>query len=739
MLQLNCKWFFDNSQILMNRSFLFFSLFFIHGSFLTLYAQEKLKKEIDLQEVMVDGKRYKNAMEGPLSVNYIHIDSLQKFQGGSLMQTLSRIPGVGSIGIGASQSKPQIRGLGFNRVITVENGVKHEGQQWGLDHGLEIDQYSVGSAEIIKGATSFMYGSDAIGGVIRLSSLKETQEDGLKGSLNLIAKSNNSTLGSSVQFVGKEGKFVFGGGLTHLNYGDYRVPTDTVYVYNYAVGLKDNYVRNTAGRETDFQIKGGYVTEKFSSIFYLSSYDTKIGFFANAHGLEPRGVNTALYDKSNRDILYPSQKVNHFKVINRNYIEKDDQKIWIDIGYQRNNRKEFNHYVAHGYMPAIFPDNMGIPEDLERLYDKDIYSINVKDQFTKGPHQITLGGSGEIQNNNIGGWGFLIPEYRQSSAGAFVHDQYSIDKNTILYAALRYDYNHNQSKAYRDWFESATADGAKEKILRADNISKTFNSLVWGLGVARQFGDIETKFNVGKSFRNPATQEFASNGVNYHYYSYDIGNRNLSPEQSYQADLSIGWRRETADIMLTPFYNYFSNYIYLNPTSRFDQFHGAGNQIFEYSESKVRRFGGEINANFRLAKNWKLALLGEYVKSKQLSGAKKGYTLPFSPAPSVLIGLDWSPKISQYLNSTYFAIDCKWTAEQNNIVPPEDKSPSYTLFNFRAGTDLKLNNSVVQLRFQIQNLFDTKYMDHTSFYRLIALPEQGRNIVLSARVPFGKN
>src|SRR5690606_38629011 len=113
---------------------------------------------------------------------------------------------------------------------------------------------------------------------------------------------------------------------------------------------------------------------------YLSSYDTKIGFFANAHGLEPRGVNTALYDKSNRDILYPSQKVNHFKVINRNYIEKDDQKIWIDIGYQRNNRKEFNHYVAHGYMPAIFPDNMGIPEDLERLYDKDIYSINVKDQ-----------------------------------------------------------------------------------------------------------------------------------------------------------------------------------------------------------------------------------------------------------------------------------------------------------------------------------------------------------------------
>ncbi|MDM1296692.1 TonB-dependent receptor [Sphingobacterium sp. N143] len=722
----------------MSRSFLLFSLFFIQGSFLNLYGQEKLEREIDLQEVRVDGNRYKHAMEGPLSVSYIHIDSLQKFQGGSLMQTLSRIPGVGSIGIGASQSKPQIRGLGFNRVITVENGIKHEGQQWGLDHGLEIDQYSIGSAEIIKGPSSFMYGSDAIGGVIRLSSVQEPEEDGVNGSLNLIAKSNNGTLGSSAQFVAKEGKFVFGGGITHLNYGDYRVPTDTVYVYNYAVGLKNNYVRNTAGRETDFQIRGGYITERFSSIIYLSNYDTKLGFFANAHGLEPRGVNTALYDKSNRDISYPSQKVNHFKIINRNYFETDDQKIWIDIAYQRNNRKEFNHYVAHGYMPAVFPDNMGIPEDLERLYDKSIYSIHVKDQFTKGSHQITVGGSAEIQHNHIGGWGFLIPEYDQRAAGLFAHDQYSIDQNTMLYAALRYDYSHNQSKAYRDWFESETEDGTRDKILRAEHTSKTFNSLVWGLGLAKQFGTIEAKLNIGKSFRNPATQEFASNGVNYHYYSYDIGDRNLSPEQSYQADLSIGWRKEAADIVITPFYNYFSNYIYLNPTSRFDQFHGAGNQIFKYSESKVLRYGGEINANFRFVKDWKLEVLGEFVKSKQLSGSKKGYTLPFSPAPSVLIGLDWYPKIHQFLNGTYFAVDCKWTAEQNNIVPPEEKSPSYTLFNFRAGTDFKVNNSVVQLRFQIQNLLDTKYMDHTSFYRLIALPEQGRNLILSARVPFGK-
>jgi len=84
----------------------------------------------------------------------------------SLMQTLRKIPGVSTITIGSGQSKPVIRGLGFNRVSVVQNGIKHEAQQWGNDHGLEIDQYAVEDVQIIKGPASLLYGSDAIGGVI---------------------------------------------------------------------------------------------------------------------------------------------------------------------------------------------------------------------------------------------------------------------------------------------------------------------------------------------------------------------------------------------------------------------------------------------------------------------------------------------------------------------------------------------------------------------------------------------
>ena len=59
------------------------------------------------------------------------------------MQSLRGIPGVKAMSIGSGQSKPTIRGLGFNRMVVTEDGIKHEGQQWGDDHGLEIDQFAI--------------------------------------------------------------------------------------------------------------------------------------------------------------------------------------------------------------------------------------------------------------------------------------------------------------------------------------------------------------------------------------------------------------------------------------------------------------------------------------------------------------------------------------------------------------------------------------------------------------------
>ena len=114
-----------------------------------------------LQGVTVSGQRQRDfQMRSSQSAVQVSHDYLQQHFSGSLMQTLEGIPGVKAMAIGSGQSKPTIRGLGYNRMVVSEDGIKHEGQQWGDDHGLEIDQFAVDHAEVIKGPAALLYQVD---------------------------------------------------------------------------------------------------------------------------------------------------------------------------------------------------------------------------------------------------------------------------------------------------------------------------------------------------------------------------------------------------------------------------------------------------------------------------------------------------------------------------------------------------------------------------------------------------
>jgi len=676
------------------------------------------------------------------SLNVIVVDAnfIQRNLGGSLMKSLERLPGIKTIGIGSGQSKPLIRGLGFNRVVVVDKGIKHEGQQWGADHGLELDQFAAGEVELIKGAASFAYGSDAIGGAIDVKPRAIPVPHSLGGSADLIGKTNNNLYGSSLNLQGRNQRWFFDGRATYQNYGDYRVPAGEVYVYDYAVRLHNNQLRNTAGRETSLHLNTGYVSDHFRSIFYVSNVYSKSGFFANAHGLEPRRVDETLHDRSSRDIQMPRQEVNHFKIINHSEYEVQGHRLELETGFQHNFRQEFSQYVNHGYMPPLYPEDLSIPADLEREFNKHVYSANLRDNITLGKHTLKYGLNVEQQQNDIYGWSFLVPAFRQSTAGAFVYDKLKLNDELLLHGALRYDHGSIKMMAYQDWFAStATAEGVTttEKLYRSTDLQRNFNSLVWSAGLNyTPDGAFSLKANIGKSFRMPIAKELGANGVNYHYFSYERGDPDLSPETSYQADLSLEWASDRWSVQLSPFYNYFPNYIYLNPTAEHDYFYGAGNQVFQYAQSSVERFGGELLVKYQFLQGLSTEILAEYLYAKQLSGDKKGYTLPFSPPASALFNLTWSPKLNGLLQNSYLSADYRITASQNHIVPPEKKTRGYRLINMQAGTQIRLQGQPLMLSLQAQNLLNTRYLNHTSFYRLIELPEAGRNIVLSLRVPF---
>jgi iron complex outermembrane receptor protein len=704
----------------------------------------KLKPEVTELKTVEISSNARNIRENSeaRSIDLVDQRFIQQHLGGSLMQTLDRLPGINNIGIGSGQSKPLIRGLGFNRVVVVDKGIKHEGQQWGADHGLEIDQFATGEIEVIKGPSSFIYGSDAIGGAINLKPVAVTMNLGLAGSINLIGKTNNDHYGTSINLLGSNKKWFFDSRITYQNYADYRVPTDTVYVYDFAVGLHQNRLRNTAGRETGLHFNTGYADEHFKTSLHASNTYAKSGFFANAHGLEPRRVDQTLHDRSNRDLLSPYQRVNHFKLISRTEIKHANSKTEVELGFQRNFRQEFNHYINHGYMPPIYPADLPIPQHLEREYDKFIYSGNLRHSFNIRQHQLQIGLNTDYQDNSINGWSFLIPGFQQLNTGLFVYDKYVVNHHLILHGALRYDYGYIQFEGYEDWFTSEQKEGNTttiERLTRAANFSRDFNSFVWSGGINYNPSKFGFKINIGKSFRMPIAKELAANGVNYHYFSYEKGNANLNAEIAYQADLGISYTEKKWSLSFSPFYNYFPNYIYLNPSPYHDYYYGAGNQVFEYTQSRVMRYGAELKVNYQLLPSLGTEFLGEYLYSEQLSGNKKGFTLPFSPAPSALINLTWSPKLSDKLRNSYLSVDYRLTASQQNIVPPEKKTPGYQIVNIQVGTNLSINKQVFELSLQAQNLLNAKYLNHTSFYRLIELPEASRNIILSIKMPFKIN
>ena len=232
----------------------------------------------------------------------------------------------------------------------------------------------------------------------------------------------------------------------------------------------------------------------------------------------------------------------------------------------------------------------------------------------------------------------------------------------------------------------------------------------------------------------PLSNELASDGVNYHMYRYEKGNLDLDPEASYQLDMEVDYRANKFSVALSPFVNFFDNYIYLNPTSSYYE----TLQIYEYTQAKVFRVGGELSASSTVLKNVTLSASAEYVYSRQTSGPKKNFTLPFSPPLSGRLSANYQFKDLLFFNSPQLSAELKVAGAQNEIVPPEQVTAGYQVLNmaFVSKLNSSKNSLPIEIRLKLNNVFHTTYFDHTSFYRLIDVPEAGRNISFSLTIPF---
>ena len=650
----------------------------------------------------------------------------------SLAKSLDAIAGVQASAIGSAMSRPAIRGLGFNRLAVVHDGIRHEGQQWGDDHGLEIDQFAIDHIEVIKGASALLYGSDAIGGVLLLSSSTKPSRP-LSGRACVFTRTNNALIGASAQLSGRhqmqgESAFYWHMNATWQDYADYHVPTDSFEYYSYRIPLYKRSLRNTAGREADASLALGYSSYRWHTCLRIYETWAKSGFFANAHGLEVR-LSEIDYDRSQRDIDLPFQSVNHLKALWHLAYHEDSWGLEVNAAWQHNLRREESEPVSHGYMPTP-------PNTLERQFSKHTATVNAAAVWNVAPkHTLRFGLQNEFQHNRRAGWGFILPDFEQFGTGLYAGEEWRVRNGLTVNAGVRYDFVRMHVHEYTDWFLTPVGDTAVYRVRSAER-ARTFHCLTWSAGVRYLVDGWTLRANIGKAFRTPIAKELGADGVNYHIFRYEQGNADLQAEESYQTDLSVEWGNELVDVRFDPFVQYFPNYIYLNPTPDYCE----GLQLYRYSQAQVFRAGAEAMLTVRPWKYMDLNLRGDYVFARQLSGEKAGYSLPFTPPWRITpeVKFHWQPRFGGNRDewNGYAAVDVHVSGAQYDIVPPEKPTDGWWTLNISAGQRFVLPACTVSLNLRADNILNTKYYDHTSYYRLIDIPEAGWNLSAMVGVEF---
>ncbi len=691
-------------------------------SFAQVSDSELVEDEKIIEEVIISGTVKTIENKERISEKFIR----QNFSG-SLVQSLENVAGINVMSIGSGAGKPIVRGLGFNRVAVSLNGNKHEGQQWGADHGLEVDAFSLESIELIKGIASIEYGSDAIGGVLNIKNNLIPDKNSFNGKTTLLGRSVNNTIGTVLEIEHRKDRFFYKLKSSYLDYGDFKTPTDTIIYLTRKIPIHNRRLKNTAGQEWSIFGQIGYVEENYHSILTVSNNQTKAGFFPGSHGIPD--VNRLQDDEKSRNIEYPFQQANHFMVQNEHKWNFSDSELLVDLAFQNNHRQEKSEFHTH-YSNQPKPEK---DADLELDFNLNTFSGNTKyTRYLSEKHKTDFGLQLQIQDNTIKGYNFLLPEYNRNNYGVFALHNYRFSDKLRFDFGLRYDFSSSKIEEFYDEMlydyligRNYSKDLASEYALRSPELSKDFSNFNAKAGVLYLLNkNIDFTLNIGSSFRNPTVIELGANGVHHGSFRHEKGDENLDSERGYIVDLQLTYKTENFSLNFSPYLYYFANYIYLRPTGEFSVLPHSG-QIYRFSQTKTMLTGFELESNYSFDK-FKTEIVLEYIYNQQI---EEKYPLPFTPPFNAFVKVDYSLfERSKIFKNSVVYVNGKYFAQQSRIARNEEITPSSIVFGAGFSSDLDFGKIQPKLTISAQNIFDTKYYSHTSFYRALEIPEQGRNI-----------
>ena len=651
------------------------------------------ESDAQINEVVVTGLTGKSlAKDSPTPVSVVSSAMLRSTASSNIIDALSLQPGVSQITTGGGISKPVIRGLGFNRVVVVNDGIRQEGNQWGAEHGVEIDPQSISSAEILKGPASLMYGSDAMAGGIIFHDEVLPPLGKVQANVSSEYQSNNGLFDYSVNLKGNNNVIVWSG-----RWSDKMAHA---YKNNY-----DQYVLGSQFRERAAEGLVGVNCKWGYSHLTLSYYHLTPGIVEGDRGYSHS------YGKS-----LPFQQVHHYKAVSDNTFFIGNGTLQAIVAYQQNRRQEFEESSS----------TPGLDFMLHTVNYDVRYKLPIADQL-----KIAVGGGGMWQRSLNKGDEYLIPAYQLFDIGGFGTITYNTGKFTLS-GGMRVDNRHLHSFALDDLFEK---------------FSRNFTGVTGSVGAVYAVNDkMNVRLNVARGFRAPNLSELASNGVHEGTVEYEIGNTGLHPEYSWQADLGWDFTSPVVSAQLSLFANFIDNYIF---TQKLEGVKTEGYDTYKYTQGDARLLGGEASVDIHPIERLHFANTFSYVNSVQLHQPHDAKYLPFTPAPRWTSDLRYDiVRDGKTVDNTYVSLQMECNLRQNHyyaVNGTETATPSYSLFNVSAGTDFRVHgHKVASLLLSCNNLFDKAYQSHLSRLKYLdvnplngrrGIYNMGRNFTVKLLVP----
>lgn len=665
----------------------------------------------------------------PISIAIVSQKEMNRSTSTNVIDALLRsVPGITAITTGPNISKPFIRGLGYNRVLTLYDGLRQEGQQWGDEHGIEIDPYGISRAEIVKGPASLLYGSDAIAGVVNLIPGVPVNTDGLiRGDAATEYHSNNGMIGVTTGLYYKKDRFSWSARGSAKAAMDYRNPAD-------------QRVYNTGYHEKNLSLLLGWETSKTKNHIQFNLYDNLQEIPDGSRDSASRAFTQQVAEADKDDIkqrpIVPAaelstyrlallhQHIQHYRVYHKGSYSLGKGELNLLTGFQQNIRREYNHPTA--------PQQAGLFVVLNTL------NYEARYRFPKwaGP-DIHIGVNGMYQaNRNRQATDFPIPDYRLFDIGSFLILTKDFNK-TVVTGGIRFD---NRTIRWEDFYtRKNNSSGFMEQVSLPDTTGATrnfaayrhyFRGLSGSIGIVHNFSaSLTLKTNIARGYRSPSIPEIGSDGLDPGAHIYYIGNRDFKPEYNWQADIGLFLSHADWDASLEFFHNRISNYIFFQKL--FDASGQPlelvpGNFTYQYKQGSAALYGAEANISlhpktlnwFRLQHNLStITGINNDADTRKRFGNDAKY-LPLIPPFRTVTRLRFQlPDVGIRLKDIYLQAEIETHARQHRFYAvdnTETATPAYTLVNLGTGISWqnKKGKDQWQLCINANNLFNIAYQSH---------------------------